>query len=300
MSLLNTDTKIALINTTKKSGIISLPDINEITNRSISFKDYAGSLNYNSTLTISTTNGTYFENSLSSLVLNKAYDNLTLFGDSAHNKWITLNTLNNSGPVSYNQENVSFFPAPIIDTASSCYNSGDGTITISWLPVDGATGYKIFGRFGFHGQYVNKYGKFQENPLNRSLDLFFTYDSGIITSNSFTFISPNIIKNNNYYVYAYKDTIRSSPPITEILYFYNIQMELWPVVQYEFSGCTNWGPFSSSNSNTSLRLRNLYTNQSISFNNIDEYTQYNDNIHGLPNTPAISTDVSIYTFSECV
>ena len=295
MSKLNVDTKIALINTTKKSGIISLPDINEITYRSISFKDYAGALNYNSTLTISTTNGTFFQDSLSSMVLNKPYDNLTLYGDSAHNKWITLNTLNNNTAVYYNQDQVSFFPAPVIDTANCCYDSS-GNITIAWLPVDGATSYKVLYRNTYHA-YPNKYGKFQEIPLTRSLVPMYTHDSGVITSNSFI-LTPPVNLQTNYFVYAYKDTIRSSSPLTQIFFKYNtfapiLTMELWPCIQFEFSGCTNWLPFSIGDSNTSVTIRNLYTNQSILFNNVDEY---NDN----PNIPAISTDGPIYTFSECV
>ena len=118
-----------------------------------------------------------------------------------------------------------------------------------------ATSYKIFTRNTFHTT-TNKYCAKATVTLNQSLSgNYFDSDSGPIFDTSAVFNSNTIAQ--NYYVFAYRNGVRSSFPSTQI-YTYFI-LELWPVQQLEYHGGSNYLNY------TSVTIRNLYTNQSIMF-----------------------------------
>lgn len=265
MSNISTQMKIALINTNKKSGVITLPDINEIPYRSMSFKDYYGSLNYDSTVTLSTSQGTLFENGLSSMTLNTKYDNVILYGDSIHNKWLTLNHLNNSGSLYYNSESIKSIDAPMFDLLNCCYNSNTGEVTLSWFPVSNADYYKVFGT-NLKSKYLNLATKYDSIIKTRSLQYpFFNYDSGVLHSNTLTLSSNDVISYNfrNFYVFSYTSNNRSSFPKTELFWggslalFNAYKFELCAIPQVEYKNGSNFSNY------TDIKFTNLYTNETL-------------------------------------
>ena len=149
--------------------------------------------------------------------------------------------------------------APTIDWANTYYDGG-GNLVISWFTVPNATHYKIFLQIAHSGgggtHYVNKYVTKAANVLNHSLSgNMFNSDSGTLTGNSYS-VSASSGDKNNYFVFAYNNGVRSAFPNTQIL-DWNGTLELWPIIQYEYHGGSNYANF------TSVTVRNLYTNQSM-------------------------------------
>jgi hypothetical protein len=110
--------------------------------------------------------------------------------------------------------------------------------------------------FDYLQSIVNKYIAKATVTLNKSLSgNMFTSDSGLLTGNSYS-LAVSVGAKNNYYVFAYRNGVRSSFPSTQVLDWNGI-LELWPITQCEFHGGITHANF------TSLTARNLYTNQSM-------------------------------------
>ena len=185
----------------------------------------------------------------------------------ANGVYITVGNIGNSNCIlttratnmlTYTLEPVTIQPqsyvltAPIIDWVNTNYDIY-GNLTITWFPVPNATSYKIFMR-NTSKVNANKYTTKAAVPLNRSLNTnLFDSDSGPIIGNSAVVPSGSI--ELNYYVFAYRNGLRSSFPIMQI--YTGNGLQLWPVEQLEFHGGSN------SYNCTTFTIRNLYTNKSI-------------------------------------
>ena len=183
-------------------------------------------------------------------------------------------------------------PAPEIDWLYTYYTGCNLYVQISWFPVTDATSYKVFG-FSANGpsygqEYISVYAKNADLSRPRSLNgPMFTFDSGPLSPVPCSYNATlNTGYKNYFYVFAYKNGIRSSFPTTYVIDFNQASVELWPVIQYEYHGGSNYSSF------TDVTWRNLYTNQSlnVSSNDLlaDVYT-----IHA-PNISQIGADVAIF------
>ena len=163
--------------------------------------------------------------------------------------------------------------APTIDWVNTNYDI-NGNLTISWFPVPNATSYKVFMRNKKYTS-INKYSAKATVTLNYSLTQnFFDNDSGPIYDTSYYIASNDVIY--NYYVFAYRNGVRSSFPSTEVYTHGNNPLELWPVQQLEYNGGSNHINY------TTLTIRNLYTNQSFIFSsNVTNIDNLNSQQIGL-------------------
>ena len=248
---------VTLLNSSTLSGVVNLPLTTDIPFRSIMFKDFNGYTSGTSSITLSTMGSDTFENGSNTYVLSNVFESVKFYADTYHNKWITLSTYNPSKYVQWEPQTIKFvFPAPIIDWDTTISDSGLG---IYWFPVEGATSYKIFGKPQYKN-YLNKYTINDETILNKSLTApFFDYDSGPITdSNNFN-IDTSML-GYNFFVFAYNGDTRSDIPTTQLYYNYDSTggLELWPVIEEEFYGGSNW-----VNGFTQVKVTNRYTGESI-------------------------------------
>jgi hypothetical protein len=171
-------------------------------------------------------------------------------------------------------------PAPTIDWANTNYDIY-GNLVISWFSIPNATYYKVFLRKR-QKNAINKYGNKANVTLTKSLSGFFQNDSGPIIGNSY-FITSNDIQNfyNNFYVFAYRNGVRSSFPSIQVFGDgLGNHLELWPVQQMEFHGGNDISNF------TNVTARNLYTNQSI----IMSSNEYINNTYGETQSAVIGTN----------
>ena len=84
-ALYSTLTEIAMIRISSASGTILLPGTSTITGRQVGFKDYLGTLTSNSTVTFSTQNGDYFEDT---------FDTTTAGAATANERYVITDTEN--------------------------------------------------------------------------------------------------------------------------------------------------------------------------------------------------------------
>ena len=170
-------------------------------------------------------------------------------------------------------------PAPTIDL-SNTYADISRNLFITWFPVPDATSYKVFWT-NAHATSLNKLTNKSAVTLTKSLNqIFFQGDSGPLSNNSFTVLSAYTVK--NYYVFAYRNGVRSSFPKTQI----NFYGEVWPVQQIEYHGGSNFSNFSE------VTLRNLYTNKSI----IMSSNEFINNVYGDTQCGIINTDTFISNY----
>ena len=207
-------------------------------------------------------------------------------GDNGDSNCISIAYATNS--ITYSLEPATIQPqsnvlaAPVIDWNQTYYE--DGSLIISWFTVPGATSYKIFLHIAYAGvggvHYVNKYTEKATNVLNNSLSAnMFNSDSGPLFGNSYA-VPASTGDKNNYFVFAYKNGVRSSFPSTQIL-DWNGLLELWPVEECEFHGGTDRKNF------TSVTARNLYTNQCMVVLSND----WMDGTYGSTQLPQLGLDV---------
>ena len=190
-----------------------------------------------------------------------AYANGIYVGVGANRDSNCILTANATNMLTYTLEPVTIqpqiyvLPAPTIDWVNTNYDIY-GNLIISWFPVPNATSYKIFIR-SIYKTNINKYNVKATVTLNTSLNAnFFDADSGPIYDVSYFITSNDVMNYRNYYVFAYRNGVRSSFPPTQI-FASNSILQLWPVKQYEYHGGSNKYNF------TSVTARNLNTNQSI-------------------------------------
>uniref|UniRef100_UPI0039C2F1C4 hypothetical protein n=1 Tax=Pseudomonas aeruginosa TaxID=287 RepID=UPI0039C2F1C4 len=84
----------------------------------------------------------------------------------------------------------------------------------------------------------------------------------------------------NYYIYAYKDSIRSQTPLTQI-YRNGYNIQLWPVITEQFIDGSNVLSF------TSVNLTNLYTNETVNVLSNDFIPAFSIYNSSFPNLSAI-------------
>ena len=199
-------------------------------------------------------------------------------------------------PISIQQQTATFAAPQINWNSSVTYyiydsNSGDTTLHLEWYPVVGATNYKVFS-FHYNGtgsgnEYIFKEQKDAYNPQKRSLNgSMFTDDSGLISGLTYEQVLAGGEK-NYFYLFAYKNGVRSSFPSTYVIDFSQTSLQLWPVVQLEYHGGSGFANF------TDVTWRNLYTNQSLNVSSNDAATIYDNN--AAPNVPQISANVPIFS-----
>ena len=185
-------------------------------------------------------------------------------------------------------------PAPEFVNGSG-YILGDGShVNLVWSSVPTATYYKVLGftatGAAFGNEYISVYAKDAYVSQPRSLNgPMFSYDSGPIYGTNIEL--SNLYSDKSYfYVFAYRNGLRSSFPTSYILSYTYGSMQLWPVIQYEYHGGSNSGSF------TDVTWRNLYTNQSlnVSSNDLlaDVYTNH------APNISEIGANTYITIFAE--
>ena len=200
-------------------------------------------------------------------------------------------TANATNIISYTLEPVTVqpqtyvLPAPTIDWANTNYD-GVGNLNITWFSVPDATSYKVFLQIS-HSGYLNKYTAKATTTLNKSLtQSMFNSDSGPIIDITAKITILSTGERFNYYVFAYRNGVRSSFPSTQILDFNGV-LELWPVQQVEYIGGTNWNTSFSN-----VTARNLYTNQSYVMSSNDWVNNWATG-YASPQIPFIGTNVPI-------
>ena len=209
-------------------------------------------------------------------------------GDNGDSNCISI--ANATNKITYSLEPITIQPqsnvlaAPTIDWVNTIYD-GLGNLIISWYPVPDATHYKIFLR-NFGSQSINKYSANATVTYSKSLGMpMFSYDSGPLYGNSYS-VTASTADKYNYYVFAYRNGVRSSFPSTQILDLSGL-VQLWPVQQLEFHGGSNIYDF------TSLTARNLYTNQSIVVSSNDWVNYWGTDYTGPTQMPQIGANIYI-------
>ena len=170
--------------------------------------------------------------------------------------------------------------APTIDWSNTNYNFTN--LVISWFSVTGATYYKVFLQIN-DPTYLNKYTTKASTTFDYALsgNMFLTASANIYTTSYTIAASSSIIF--NYYVFAYRDGVRSSFPSTRV-YDSNATLQLWPVQQLEYIGGNNYASF------VNVTARNLYTNKSYIMSSSDWVTRDPTN-SGTVRISEISTNV---------
>ena len=185
-------------------------------------------------------------------------------------------------------------PAPEFVNGSG-YILGDGShVNLVWSSVPTATYYKVLGftatGAAYGNEYISVYAKDAYVSQPRSLNgPMFSYDSGPIYGTNIE-LSDLYSDKSYFYVFAYRNGLRSSFPTSYILSYTYGSMQLWPVIQYEYHGGSN------SDSFTDVTWRNLYTNQSLNVSSddllADVYTNH------APNISEIGANTYITIFAE--
>jgi len=163
----------------------------------------------------------------------------------------------------------------IIDFASTtAVLLGDGSIdvTLAWLPVAGATSYKVFYNDGKDSVYLTT----ENQPVKSSTtNSIFTNESGPLTA---TTVTLNIPSDGNFWVYSYVNAIRGDLPATHVYVEKNFsipnKIEVWPTVTVTPGGIH---PHLAT-----ITCTNLYTGESVTLSPAQQAEPENINVPQLP------------------